>query len=59
MREGEENVPESPALKGLKLLLTAWARMEDEATGDRKIELDDTRAEWGRIARDFLREADD
>jgi len=59
LREGEENAPESPALKGLKLLLTAWARMEDEATGDRKTELEDTRGEWGRIARDFIREADD
>ncbi|GLS79218.1 ATP-binding protein [Oharaeibacter diazotrophicus] len=59
LREGEADTPESPALQGLKLLLTAWARMEDEASGDRKIELEDTRGEWGRIARDFLREADE
>jgi len=59
LREGEADTPESPALQGLKLLLTAWARMEDEASGDRKIELEDIRGEWGRIARDFLREADE
>lgn len=59
LHEGESGVPENPALQGLKLLLTAWARLEDEATGQRKIELEDTRLEWGRIARDFMREADD
>ena len=59
LREGEADTPESPALQGLKLLLTAWARMEDEASGDRKVELEDIRGEWGRIARDFLKEADE
>ena len=59
LREGEADVPESPALQGLKLLLTAWARMEDEASGDHRIELEDIRGEWGRIARDFIREADE
>lgn len=50
--------PENPALQALELLLTAWARMEDEASPERKEELEDIRGEWGRIARDFLREAD-
>jgi hypothetical protein len=59
LREGDESVTESPALQGLKLLLTAWARMEDEASAERKIELEDMRGEWGRIARDFIREADE
>lgn len=59
LREGEADVEESPALQGLKLLLTAWARMEDEASGDSKIRLEDIRADWGRIARDFMREADE
>lgn len=59
LREGEADVPESPALQGLKLLLTAWARMEDEASGERRVELEDMRSEWGRIARDFLKEAED
>ena len=59
LREGQEDAPESPALQGLKLLLTAWARMEDEASGDHKTELEDIRGEWGRIARDFIREADE
>ena len=59
LREGDDNTPESPALKGLKLLLTAWARMEDEASGEQKIVLEDARGEWGRIARDFIREVDE
>lgn len=48
----------NPALQALELLLTAWARMEDEAVAERKQELEDIRADWGRIARDFLKEAD-
>lgn len=59
LREGEDDMPESPALQGLKLLLTAWARMEDESSGDQKIALEDARGEWGRIARDFIREVDE
>ena len=59
LREGDENATESPALQGLKLLLTAWARMEDEASAERRITLEDMRGEWGRIARDFIRGADE
>lgn len=46
-----------PALKALKLLLTAWARLEDEAGDTRRQLLEDIRGDWGRIARDFLTEA--
>jgi hypothetical protein len=46
-----------PALKALKLLLTAWARLEDEAGETRRQQLEDIRGDWGRIARDFLAEA--
>ncbi|WP_324680896.1 ATP-binding protein [Hymenobacter sp. GOD-10R] len=42
------------ALDGLKLLLSAWARYEDELEGPRKSAAQDARADWGRIARDFL-----
>lgn len=59
LREQNDDSPENPALQGLKLLLTAWARMEDEVSGGAKTELEDTRAEWGRIARDFIREAEE
>lgn len=59
LREGDPNVPESPALQGLKLLLTAWARMEDEASGEERDKLEDIRGDWGRIARDFMREVDE
>jgi hypothetical protein len=59
LREGDPTVPESPALQGLKLLLTAWARMEDEASGEERDRLEDIRGDWGRIARDFMREVDE
>lgn len=45
------------ASKGLKLLLAAWARFEDEIPdGDRKDEIQDARKDWGRIAKKFLKE---
>lgn len=50
---------EHPALKALKLLLTAWARLEDEAGEARRQQLEDIRSDWGRIARDFLAEAEE
>lgn len=50
---------EHPALKALKLLLTAWARLEDEAGDNRRQQLEDIRTDWGRIARDFLTESDE
>ncbi|MBW4618587.1 MAG: ATP-binding protein [Cyanosarcina radialis HA8281-LM2] len=43
------------SLDGLKLLLMAWARYEDEQPdGKRKADAQDTRIDWGRIARRFL-----
>jgi hypothetical protein len=43
------------SLEGLKLLLMAWARYEDEQPdGKRKENAQDTRTDWGRIARRFL-----
>ncbi|WP_170427215.1 ATP-binding protein [Ruegeria arenilitoris] len=50
---------DSAALVALKLLLTAWARMEDEANEKQLELLQDVRIEWGKIARDFLRELED
>lgn len=47
------------AWQGLKLLLIAWARYEDEQpVGERRDQAQDVRWEWGRMARDFLREED-
>ncbi len=41
--------------KGIKLLLAAWARYEDEQPeGKRQQNLQDSRVEWGKIARQFL-----
>lgn len=41
---------------GLKLLLTAWARYEDEQPDGRRREAaQETRTDWGRVARTFLR----
>ena len=43
------------SLKGLKLLLEAWARYEDEQPeGKRRQYTQDARVDWGRIARQFL-----
>lgn len=47
------------ALAGLKLLLMAWARYEDEQqnSGSREV-AQDARVDWGRIARRFLERND-
>ena len=47
------------ASKAVNLLLSAWARLEDEAKGDelRKIML--FRRDWGRISEDFLADPDE
>lgn len=42
------------ARDGLKLLLMAWARYEDEAAGPKEQRIQDAREDWGRIARDFM-----
>jgi hypothetical protein len=56
--EGTE--ADTPAQKALKLLLSAWARLEDEAAGSgRKQVLEDARSDWGRLARDFLQAANE
>jgi hypothetical protein len=45
------------ALDGLKLLLMAWARYEDEQPdGTLRQRTQDARLDWGRIARSFLQE---
>jgi hypothetical protein len=44
------------ASEGLRLLLAAWARFEDEIPdGDRKDDIQDARKDWGRIAKKFLK----
>ena len=53
----EDGTNDTPALKSLKLLLEAWARLEDEAEPKRRQTLEDIRLDWGRIARDFLQES--
>jgi hypothetical protein len=64
--EGAEGEGDLEALKrrlkqsyeGLKLLLEAWARYEDEvADGQRKQRVQDARLEWGRVARQFFHES--
>jgi len=42
------------ASEALWLLLTAWARFEDEKEGRDKQFAEDVRNDWGRIARNFL-----
>lgn len=60
--ENEEELEEKEAAEklkdandALKLLLEAWARMEDEATPEEKHQYRDIRTNWGMIARDFLK----
>lgn len=53
------NESDTPALRALKLLLSAWGRLEDEAGDQRRQNLEDIRADWGRLARDFLQAADE
>lgn len=43
------------AWRGLKLLLEAWARYEDEQpSGPLRHRVQDARSDWGRVARQFL-----
>jgi hypothetical protein len=42
------------ARDGLRLLLMAWARYEDEAQGEKRYQAQDARFEWGSIAQGFL-----
>ena len=43
------------AWSGLKLLLEAWARYEDEQPeGPRRNQAQDARSDWGRVARQFM-----
>jgi hypothetical protein len=45
------------AREGLRLLLMAWARYEDEQPdGARRSKAQDARWDWGRVAREFLEE---
>lgn len=46
------------ARQGLELLLIAWARYEDEQNGRMRVQTQDVRWDWGRVARDFLHEDD-
>lgn len=47
----------SRASRGLKLLLMAWARFEDETVPEKKREeVQDARYEWGRYAAQFLKD---
>ena len=46
---------DSAEFVGLKLLLCAWARMEDEAEGREKDVIEDLRQNWGKFAREFMR----
>jgi hypothetical protein len=56
LQKGNEET-DSPELKALKLILGAWGRLEDEAGDARKRRLEIVRADWGRLAEDFLNEA--
>jgi hypothetical protein len=42
------------AAVGLRLLLLAWARFEDEQPAQRRMDVQDIRSDWGRYASKFL-----
>jgi hypothetical protein len=59
---GEESPEElrrrlARAAFAFKMLLFAWARMEDQRYTQESVDhFDDLRNDWGRIARDFFRD---
>lgn len=59
LEEGQEGVSDKERLvnasNGLKLLLMAWARLEDEELARNREMLQDVRTDWGKMAREFLR----
>jgi len=62
--DSNENVKElterlERASTGLRILLLAWARFEDEKIGDAKTQVKEFRHDWGRFARMFLEELGD
>jgi hypothetical protein len=53
--EASNTDTDSEALRALKLMLCAWARLEDETRSDKlRQQYVDVRDEWGRMARQFL-----
>lgn len=50
--------PDQPIRQKFLFLITAWARLEDEATGKMRTTLDEIRHDWGRVARDFFEDAE-
>jgi hypothetical protein len=44
----------SKASEALKLLFFAWARYEDEAQGEVRRNIQEARADWGRVVSRFL-----
>ena len=54
----EEEAGTTDASRSLRLMLQAWARLEDESPPAQKAVLSDIREDWGRIVRDFLNEAE-
>jgi hypothetical protein len=58
--EGELRSRLKRASDGLKLLLMAWARYEDEQPdGPPRCRARSVREDWGRVAEDFLKSADE
>ena len=57
LTDQDENIDsdEPSSEKGLKLLLESWVRLEDEAPENLKIQLQDIRLEWGKLARLFFK----
>jgi hypothetical protein len=52
--DGTPKDGDTAELKAIKLLISAWARMEDESGLDKRRVLERTRFEWGTIAEEFF-----
>jgi len=52
--DGTPKDGDTSELKAIKLLISAWARMEDESGLDKRRALEKTRFEWGTIAEEFF-----
>ena len=52
--DGTPKDGDTPELKAIKLLISAWARMEDEAGPEKRKALERVRYDWGAIADEFF-----
>ncbi len=55
LEQSKEEDKGSKIYTAMKLMLMAWARLEDEASAEARERYGDIRQDWGRIAREFIK----